>query len=51
VAPVLSGAALGAGALGLPFLLAGSLKIVYDGLVYSTFRGVRPPEERGAERT
>ena len=30
VAPVLSGAALGAGALGLPFLLAGALKIVYD---------------------
>jgi MFS family permease len=46
VAPVLSGAALGAGALALPFLLAGCLKIVYDGLVYSTFRGVRPPEER-----
>ena len=46
VAPVLSGAALGAGALALPFLLAGFLKIVYDVLVYSAFRRVRPPEER-----
>ena len=46
VGPVLSGAALGAGALALPFLLAGSLKVVYDGLVYAVFRNVRPPEER-----
>jgi MFS family permease len=46
VAPVLCGAAIGSGALALPFLLAGSLKIVYDGLVYTAFRGVRPPEER-----
>jgi MFS family permease len=50
VAPVLSGAAIGAGALGLPFLLAGSLKIVYDGLVYSAFRSVRPPEESPPKR-
>ncbi|HEY7200392.1 MAG TPA: MFS transporter, partial [Candidatus Dormibacteraeota bacterium] len=49
VAPALSGAAIGAGALALPFLAAGSLKIVYDGLIYLTFRDVRPPEER--ERT
>jgi predicted MFS family arabinose efflux permease len=45
VAPVLSGAALSVGALGLPFLVAGSLKIVYDGLIYGVFRTVRPPEE------
>jgi MFS family permease len=46
VGPVLSGAAVGLGALGLPFFLAGGLKIAYDGLIYSTFRDVRPPEER-----
>ena len=32
-------------ALGLPFFVAGGLKIVYDLLVYRTFRGVHPPEE------
>jgi MFS family permease len=46
VAPVLTGAAVGAGALGLPFFVAGGLKVVYDGLIYLTFRNVHPPEER-----
>jgi len=44
-APALSGIAVAAGALGLPFLVAGGLKVVYDALVYATFRGVRPREE------
>ena len=51
VAPVLSGAAVGAGALGLPFLAAGGLKIAYDGLIYLAFRDVRPPEERRPVRS
>jgi MFS family permease len=46
LSPVLSGAALGAGALALPFLLAGGLKVLYDGLIYVAFRDVHPPEER-----
>jgi len=46
LSPVLSGVALGAGALALPFLVAGGLKVLYDGLIYVAFRGVRPPEER-----
>jgi len=46
VGPVLSGAAVGLGALGLPFFVAGGLKIAYDALVYAFFRNVRPPEER-----
>ena len=46
VGPALSGAAVGLGALGLPFFVAGGLKIAYDGLVYASFRHVRPPEER-----
>ncbi len=35
-----------AGYAALPFYLAGSLKIVYDLLLYREFRAVRPPEER-----
>jgi predicted MFS family arabinose efflux permease len=45
VAPVMSGLALQRAASGLPFFLAGGLKIVYDLLVYRDFRSVRPPEE------
>ena len=44
--PLVTGMAFAAGSFALPFLLAGTLKIAYDGLVYVTFRGVRPPEER-----
>ena len=46
VSPVLAGWAIGAAALGVPFFVAGGLKIVYDVLIYATFRGVRPPEEQ-----
>jgi len=48
--PALSGAAIGVGALGLPFFIAGGLKVLYDGLIYVTFRDVHPPEERGRTR-
>ena len=34
-----------AGTAALPFFLAGSLKIVYDLLIYRDFKSVRPPEE------
>jgi MFS family permease len=46
ITPALSGAAVGLGALGLPFYLAGALKIAYDGMIYAAFRDVHPPEER-----
>jgi MFS family permease len=45
VSPAISGFAFSVAALGAPFLFAGGLKIVYDLLVYATFRRVRPPEE------
>jgi MFS family permease len=32
--------------LSVPFFLAGSLKIIYDLLLYRSFRSLRPPEER-----
>jgi hypothetical protein len=46
VAPTFAGALLAAPALGLPFLAAGSIKLVYDGALFLLFREVRPPEER-----
>jgi len=48
--PLVTGVAFAAGSLALPFLLAGALKIAYDGLIYVTFRGVRPPEEERVRR-
>ena len=44
-APVLSGFAFSVAALGIPFFVAGAVKIVYDGLIWATFKDVRPPEE------
>ncbi|MBM4260593.1 MAG: MFS transporter [Deltaproteobacteria bacterium] len=46
VAPLFTGAILAAPALGLPFLLAGGLKIVYDLWIFGVFRHVKPPEEQ-----
>ena len=40
VAPVLSGIAVQAAAFGLPFYLAGALKVAYDLVLYLTFRRV-----------
>lgn len=46
LAPVLTGPLLANAALmGLPFFIAGGLKIVYDLALYRNFRGVKPPEE------
>jgi hypothetical protein len=42
----LSGAAFNLAALGLPFFISGVVKIAYDGLIYFTFKDVRPPEEQ-----
>jgi predicted MFS family arabinose efflux permease len=46
VAPAFTAATLAIPALGLPFLVSGSLKVVYDVLILATFRKLRPPEER-----
>ena len=48
ISPPITGWAFSVAALGLPFFLAGGLKIAYDLLVWRTFRRVRPPEEQGA---
>ncbi len=46
LSPVLSGLLLASPALaGTPFFLAGGLKIVYDVLLYRSFKAVKPTEE------
>ncbi len=45
LAPLFTGAILTTPSLGLPFLLAGGLKIIYDLWIFAVFRNVKPPEE------
>jgi hypothetical protein len=45
LAPLFTGVILAVPTVGLPFLLAGGLKVVYDLWIYSVFRSVKPPEE------
>lgn len=46
LAPVLAGLLLSSPELAsTPFIVAGMLKLLYDGLLYRLFRGVIPPEE------
>jgi MFS family permease len=48
LAPIATGPLLAqASLLSVPFFLAGSLKIVYDIMLYRSFRALRPPEEEG----
>ncbi|MBI3997837.1 MAG: MFS transporter [Armatimonadetes bacterium] len=46
ITPVISGVAMQVVGLGVPFLVGGGMKIVYDLLLLAMFRSVRPPEER-----
>ena len=47
ISPTIAGALLTTTAAGVPLVICGVLKIAYDLLLLSTFRGVRPPEETG----
>jgi MFS family permease len=48
-APLIAGPLFATAALAsAPFVIAGGLKIVYDLLLYRSFRRLRPPEERAA---
>lgn len=50
ISPLLTGFLFARPALiNLPFYIAGTLKVVYDLLVYFSFRQVRPPEEASVE--
>jgi MFS family permease len=46
VSPFLSGYLLGLSTFGWPLIAGGGLKILYDILLYGTFRKIRSPEER-----
>src|SRR5438034_9927455 len=50
ISPTFAGMAFGAAALSAPFFAAAALKILYDGLIYLTFRNVHPPEEAALRR-
>ncbi len=47
LSPVITGAFLANPALlGLPFIISGTLKIIYDLALYASFKSTRPPEEQ-----
>ena len=51
ISPTLSGIFLASPfLLNVPFFLAGGLKIIYDLLLYKSFRALKPPEEAAAPR-
>jgi MFS family permease len=45
-APLFTGGVLAVPSLGLPFFLAGGLKIIYDLWIFAVFRKMKPPEEQ-----
>lgn len=49
VSPVISAPLIAAGFGAATFVLAGSVKIVYDLLLYRAFRALRPPEEQASQ--
>jgi MFS family permease len=46
LAPLFTGAILASPAIGLPFLVAGGLKVIYDLWIFAVFRKTKPPEEK-----
>ena len=49
--PALAGLLLASSAFGWPLVIAGGLKILYDGLLLAMFRNVRPRHEGGFDKT
>ncbi|HEX7076849.1 MAG TPA: MFS transporter [Candidatus Eisenbacteria bacterium] len=47
VAPAFAGLFMRGPSLGAPLVIGAGMKIAYDVLLYVSFRGVKPPEERG----
>jgi len=48
ISPAMSGALFSTSFLGLPLVLCGVLKIVYDLALLFSFRHIKPPEEKEA---
>ncbi|MGH9791705.1 MAG: MFS transporter, partial [Candidatus Acidiferrales bacterium] len=44
-APALAGAAMSGVSLSIPLFAGGGIKIIYDFLLYFSFRRIKPPEE------
>ena len=51
VAPAFAGWLMQGVALGTPLVVGAGMKIAYDILLWRAFRHLRPPEERGADRS
>ena len=51
ISPSIAGYALENLWMGVPLVAAGTLKLLYDGLIYVSFRSVHPPEERGGGKS
>jgi hypothetical protein len=49
ISPTIAGALLSTAFSGLPLVICGSLKIIYDISLLLSFRHVKPPEERKAQ--
>jgi MFS family permease len=49
ISPTLAGALLSSAFVGLPLVLCGTLKIIYDVSLLVTFRHLKPPEERSGD--
>jgi MFS family permease len=49
ISPALSGALLSTAFAGLPFVICGVLKIVYDLALLFSFRHIKPPEEKASK--
>jgi MFS family permease len=50
ISPAISGALLSTAFAGLPLVICGVLKIVYDLSLLFSFRHIKPPEEKGGSR-
>lgn len=51
ISPTIAGFAAQATFLGAPFLIGAGIKLIYNGMLYLTFRGTKAPEERDVEST
>ena len=47
LAPAIAGLLMSGASLAVPLLIGAGMKIVYDLVLWRSFRGLRPPEETG----
>ena len=49
ISPSLAGALLNTALISAPFFLSGGIKIIYDLVIWFSFRAIKPPEERAGK--